>query len=123
MKKSIKCILIFLLVILIIMVSINVSFADISSQIKDLNSGSVDATSNTSVTNMGKQIVAVIQTIGIVVAVVVILILGIKYMLGSPEEKSEYKKSMFPYFIGAVLIFAASTIVNIVYNLANSLKS
>ena len=47
---------------------------------------------------------------------VMILALGVKYMMGSTEEKAEYKKSFMPYFIGAVLIFAASNIAKIVYN-------
>ena len=43
-----------------------------------------------------------------------LLILGIKYMLGSASEKAEYKKSMLPYIIGAFLLFSASIIVNII---------
>jgi len=43
-------------------------------------------------------------------------------MMGSAEEKAEYKKTMIPYVVGAVLIFASTTIVNIVYQLANSLN-
>ena len=77
----------------------------------------------TSLTNMGAQIVAVVQTIGIVVAVVILLVLGIKYMVGSAEEKAEYKKTMIPYLVGAVLIFAATTLVNVVYQMANSINA
>ncbi len=44
-------------------------------------------------------------------------------MIGSAEEKAEYKKTMIPYIIGAILIFASTTIVNIVYNLATAVGS
>lgn len=44
-------------------------------------------------------------------------------MVGSAEEKAEYKKTMIPYLVGAILIFASTTIVNVVYNIANSLNS
>ena len=37
-------------------------------------------------------------------------------MMGSAEEKAEYKKTMIPYLVGAILVFAASTIANFVYN-------
>ena len=57
------------------------------------------------------------------VAVVILLVLGVKYLMGSAEEKAEYKKSMIPYIIGAILIFAATTVVNIVYNFANGLNT
>ena len=35
------------------------------------------------------------------------MVLGVRYMMGSAEEKAEYKKVMIPYLIGAVLLFAA----------------
>ena len=38
-------------------------------------------------------------------AVVLVAFLGIKYMLGSAEEKAEYKKDMIPYLVGAFLLF------------------
>ena len=42
-------------------------------------------------------------------------------MMGSAEEKAEYKKTMIPYVVGAILLFAATTIANAVYNFANGL--
>ena len=39
-------------------------------------------------------------------------------MMGSASEKAEYKKTMIPYLVGAILIFAASTIANVVYQFA-----
>ena len=56
-----------------------------------------------------------------VLSVIVLIILGLKYMMGSVEEKAEYKKSFMPYIIGAALVFAASTIAGIVYNIAGSI--
>ncbi len=77
----------------------------------------------TEIQNLGKQIVGLVQTVGVVIAVVILLVLGIKYMMGSAEEKADYKKSMIPYIVGAILIFASTTIVNIVYNLAIGLNA
>ena len=65
----------------------------------------------------------ILQTVGIVVAVVVLMVLGIKYMMGSAEEKAEYKKTMIPYVVGAILIFGATTIANMVYQFANGLNN
>lgn len=75
------------------------------------------------VESFGKKLVGIFQTVGVVVSVVIVLALGIKYIMGSPEEKAEYKKSMIPYLVGAILLFAASTITNIVYQFATSLNS
>lgn len=45
--------------------------------------------------------------IGIVVAVIVGTLLGIKYMIGSVEEKAEYKETLFAYLISCVVVFGA----------------
>lgn len=68
--------------------------------------------------DIGKKIIGMIQAIGSILAVAVLVILGIKYMMGSAEEKAEYKKTMIPYLIGAILIFAASNIAGMIYNFA-----
>ena len=73
--------------------------------------------------NVGQKIMGIVNTVGVVVAVVIIMVLGIKYMMGSAEEKAEYKKTMMPYLIGAVLIFGATTIANTIYKFANGLNS
>lgn len=74
-----------------------------------------------SVVELASTIVGALTTVGIVVAVVGIIIIGIKYMTGSVEQKAEYKKTMVPYLVGCVFIFAISTIVSIIYNLVTQL--
>ena len=73
--------------------------------------------------NVGNSVVNILQTVGIVLSVVVLIVLGIKYMMGSAEEKADYKKSMLPYLVGAIIIFAASAFANVVYNFATSISS
>lgn len=75
------------------------------------------AANNTDLDNAGNKIITVISTIGSIVSVVVLVVIGIKYMLGSVEEKAEYKRTLMPYAIGAGLVFAASTIAGIIYNM------
>lgn len=66
----------------------------------------------------GNTMITVITTIGIVISVVMLIIIGIKYMMGSTSEKAEYKKSLVPYVIGAGILFSASSIAQIIYSLA-----
>ena len=66
----------------------------------------------------GQGIIKVISTVGSIISVIVLIIIGIKYMLGSVEEKATYKKSLLPYVIGACVVFAASNIASIIYNIA-----
>ena len=74
------------------------------------------------VTDISNKIIGVITTVGVVVAVIVLLVLGIKYMMGSASERAEYKKTMIPYLVGAVLIFGASAITKVVVALGAELN-
>ena len=67
-------------------------------------------------TNAGNKIIGIIQVVGMIVSVIILMVLGIKYMMGSAEEKASYKKTMIPYVVGAILLFAASAIAEMVYN-------
>ena len=70
-------------------------------------------------TNMVGIIATTIQTIGVILSIIVIGLLGIKYMTGSVEEKADYKKSMIPFLIGTVLIVAVGTIIRVVNDLTS----
>lgn len=80
-----------------------------------------DRSGTTEISVFGNKVVQIISTIGSILSVIVIIVLGIKYMMGSVEEKATYKKTLLPFIIGAAFIFAASIIANIVYNVAINL--
>lgn len=69
------------------------------------------------------KIVGTIQIVGVVVAVLGVIALGIKYMFGSVEERADYKKTMIPYLIGCIFIFSISTIINLIYNITVQITS
>lgn len=122
MKKSIKLLSVILIAVMIVATLGSVVFAanDVVTGIITTVTTPQQNAQTTQLQNVGGTVVSIIQVVGIIVAVVVIMVIGIKYMMGSAEEKAEYKKVMIPYVIGAVLIFAASTIVNVVYQISQS---
>jgi type IV secretory pathway VirB2 component (pilin) len=118
MKKASKIVVALFIVLAIVTISIS-SFATVTPD----SFKATDPTRVENITALGGKIIGVVRTVGVLVAVVILLILGIKYMMGSAEEKADYKKSMIPYIVGAVLVFAASTIAGIVYDMAVSLNT
>lgn len=119
MKKTSKIVAVLCIVLAIVMISAS-SFA---TTVTPSSFTATDPTNVSSITNLGGKIIGVVRTVGVLVAVVILLILGIKYMMGSAEEKADYKKSMIPYIVGAILVFAASAIAGIVYDMAMALNS
>lgn len=88
------------------------------------NPGSIENAFDNSdrITSIGATVIDVIRVIGAIVTVIVLMILGIKYMMGSVEEKADYKKSMIPYLIGVVIFFSLSQILPIIMELAMSIS-
>lgn len=84
--------------------------------------GNANVQGASEIQTLGQSIVGILQTVGIVLSVVVLIIIGIKYMMGSAEEKAEYKKTMIPYLVGAALIFAASVFAQVVYQFFTGVK-
>lgn len=71
--------------------------------------------------NMGNTIIGIVQFIGSFTSVIALIVIGIKYMTGSIEEKAEYKKTMGPYVIGAILVFATTNLLGIVNSITGGL--
>lgn len=69
--------------------------------------------------NVSDVVYNVLLAVGIIAAVIVGLIIGIKYMLGSVAEKAETKELLAPYIVGCVIIFGAFAIWKIVVELLN----
>lgn len=119
MKKSIKVISTLLLAIMLVAsIAGTVLAVDPNTVLNGLNGNGNVQTND--LTKVGNNIVTIIQVVGIVIAVIVLLVIGIKYMMGSASEKAEYKKTMIPYIVGAVLIFAGTSLVRVIYSLSTS---
>lgn len=62
------------------------------------------------------QIMGLIRNIAVIVGVIMLMVIGVKFMLGSAEEKADYKKSLLPLTIGIIIVMLATQIVTMVYN-------
>lgn len=113
-KKMIFRIMIVLLIICIVMIPICCNAADLN--LGDLNAYKGNNTGSSRLQAKAGIIVSAIRIIGVVVSVVALIVIGIKYMLGSVEEKADYKKTLLPYVIGAFLVFTVSLLPQIIYN-------
>lgn len=125
-KKIIKFIGILILVIAIINVCTIISNAAVIKEgvgtdaIEKFEIGAKDKftdTKNKSISttqNALGAIVGIVQTISITVAVVMLMILAIKYIMSSVQERAEIKKHAVVYVIGALLIFSVNGIIEII---------
>ena len=121
MKKTMKIVTILLLAVILVSFATNVLAAEkkgtgtalTPSEITPDYSGDVSGIQGTAGKVMG-----MIRNIAVIASVIIIMILGVKYMLGSVEEKAEYKKSFMPLIIGIILVVAASSIATFIFSMA-----
>ena len=85
--------------------------------------GDIDPADETQLLGKVNVVLSTIVDIGIVIAVIMIAVLGVKYMLGSVEEKAEYKKTMVPYVVGVIMLMGITTIVKILQTLGENINN
>ena len=80
------------------------------------------AVTNT-VNNIGATVITIVQTVGYVVAVVMVLVVGIQWLIGTPAKKQELKGKMVNVVIGAILIVGGVTLLGMVEKFVNDTES
>ncbi len=115
MKKSLKLITVLLMIVMMCTMS-SVCFASNYTEIITGVGNGTAANTNT-IQTTAANIVATLRNIAAIAAVVIIAILGVKYMLGSVEEKAEYKKSFMPLIIGIVVVLASTSIAAFIFDM------
>ncbi len=116
MKKTVKIISTILIALFVVCAIANVALAD-DVDPKDFT-GSQGNMNTANITKVGNQVIYLIRLIGTMISVGVLVILGVKYMTASPEGKADFKSTMIPYLVGAVLVFAATWVASAIYGFA-----
>ena len=113
-KKMVKGLSILLMVFVMVAVITSPVFAN--------NTIEPDGSSFTkSVDNALEIALTVAQSIGITVAVILLIVVAIKYMSAAPNDKAEIKKHMVVYVIGAVLLLCATGVLQLIKTLGNDI--
>lgn len=73
--------------------------------------------------SFARTILNAVTITGVVICVITVMFLGMKYMIGSVEEKAEYKKTMIPIIVGMIMLVCTSTIVSIIYDIVTKLNN
>lgn len=116
MKKSIKIVSILMIAMMLIMVSTSVFAVNPGDAIGQVE-GQITYGGNSDFSAKVGKIIGFLQWAGAIAGVLIITIFGIKYMMGSLEEKAEYKKSMIPFIVGAVVLIAAPQIAKLIFSI------
>lgn len=110
-------------IILLAILVFSISFSNISNaDWKGLKDQTVNGSASGEVVDRIKttsqSVITIAQVIGVGVALIMLIVLSMKYMTSAPNERAEIKKHAIIYIIGAVVLFASVGILQIIKNLA-----
>lgn len=120
MKKTKKVIFILLICITLLAIAIvpHHTLAFDTSGLGELNNYKGDGGKSATFDGIINNVIKIIQVVASIISVAVLATLGIKYMVGSVEERANYKKTMIPYVVGAFLVFGISNFTAMIYSMA-----
>lgn len=73
-------------------------------------SSNKDLMDTTSMKGFSDTLYNILLTLGVIVAVVFAIILGIQYVMAAAEDKAQIKEAMIPFIIGCIVVFGAFAI-------------
>ncbi len=118
MKKITKILCKIMPVVLVGLLIVSNVFGITWSNASDLSNGSVE-----SIDNAAKKIWGSVSLILQILAVAAIVFAGVRYMFASANDKADIKKQTITLVVGAILVFAAGTIVSFITKTVNEVTT
>ena len=110
-----------IIVIFIILMQISCVFAERIDTSKYDPSTERNHANESELDKKAEVVLSIIRGIGIIVSVASLIIIGIREVTASAEEKSIIKQAMPGYILGAIMVFAITMIPTLVYNFAKDI--
>ncbi|MCL2859496.1 MAG: pilin [Oscillospiraceae bacterium] len=106
--------LIILLVVLTISTAVFAGFPNITS---------TDTVASGKLKTIGGMVLGIVKVFAVGVAIVMLVVIAIRYMTASPSERGELKKNMINYVIGALILFSGVGILSFIQSIGNSVNN
>ena len=124
-KKVMKIVAILLVAMMVVAVGTQVVFATQSDDGLDVtqfngkkdNSGAAGSSQN-----IIGALINIVQIIGTGVAIIMLIVLAIKYISAAPGDKADIKKHAVVYVVGAIVLFGASGILQIIKSFSKNIQ-
>lgn len=122
MKKVKVLIITMILICFILLITQNVVSAyDWNATIANQAQAQADDSVVKSTKTLSGAVLTIVKIVCAAVAVIMLVMVAIKYMTAAPSERAEIKKHAIPYVVGAIIMFASTAILQIIQNFASSI--
>ena len=120
-KRVLSIFLIMILIVASVMPIVNAIDSD--EALNNILGGTAQGNITGKASSVAGTVISVFQVVGVAIAIIMLLTLAMKYMMASPGDKADIKKHAVPYVIGAVCLFAASGILEILEKFAENINN
>ena len=126
LMKTMVVILVAVMIVASLVSTVNatdtVKFGDVTTDYVKNNASDTSGAAST-INRIVGSILTIVQVVGCGVAVIMLIVLAIKYISAAPGDKADIKKHAVVYVVGAVVLFAATGILQIVKQFAENVKA
>lgn len=121
--KVVTVVMIALMLVASLVASVNaMSFDEIETSTVTENAKD-DTGAASSINNIIGSVITIVQVVGVGVAIIMLIVLAIKYISAAPGDKADIKKHAVVYVVGAIVLFAASGLLGIIKNFASAVTA
>ena len=82
----------------------------------DYDPGEINSADKPVIADMTAKILKYVRYFGIILSLIILSIIGLKYIMASADEKASYKENMVPYFIGIMVLMGSTILPGIIYS-------
>lgn len=120
MKKSLKIFAVVLMAMLVVFSVSTFSYADSAKDVVTGINANMTGIDSSGMKSIAGRVLGLLQIVSAILAVILIAYLGFKMVLGSANEKADIQKQFIPLIIGVTIVFAATSIANLLLGIMGS---
>lgn len=120
MKKSLKIFTVVLMAMLVVFSVSTFSYADSAKDVVTGINANMTGIDSSGMKSIAGRVLGLLQIVSAILAVILIAYLGFKMVLGSANEKADVQKQFIPLIIGVTIVFAATSIANLLLGIMGS---
>ena len=120
MKKSLKIFAVVLMAMLVLFSVSTFSYADSAKDVVTGINANMTGIDSSGMKSIAGRVLGLLQIVSAILAVILIAYLGFKMVLGSANEKADVQKQFIPLIIGVTIVFAATSIANLLLGIMGS---
>ena len=96
------------------------SYADSAKDVVTGINANMTGIDSNGMKSIAGRVLGLLQIVSAILAVILIAYLGFKMVLGSANEKADVQKQFIPLIIGVTIVFAATSIANLLLGIMGS---